>query len=1101
MPPGLIRGIVVSTMAAALLGAMPAAAQAVPAISVTDPVVDEPDTQNAPAQFQVSLSEPSSQVVTVDFATANGTAVYGSQGSGDYFRRLSTTLTFLPGQTQKVVDVTVLPDARDEVDETFHLDLSSAVGATLADSRGTATITDDDAPPSIAVNDVSLDEPDSSNQLVRFEVSLSAPSGKQVTVDFATANGTAAYGSQGSGDYFRRLPSTVTFAPGQTSRTVDVWVLADTRDEFDETFSLNLSNPTGDATLADSQGTGTILDDDDPPAAAVNDVYVNEAVGENVLLTFDVTLSAASGKSVSVDFATANGTAQFGSQGQGDYFRRALSTLTFAPGQTRRTVDVWVLHDSVAEPSEAFYLDLSNALNATIGRDRGTGTIHPQPRVSVADVTLNEPDSANELASFEVSLDVPSTRPVTVDFATSDGTAAFGSQGSGDYFRRQTTTLTFLPGQTSHQVDVWVLPDSRDEPDETFNLDLSNVTGGASIGDNRGVATIVDDDPAPTISVTDVAVDEPAADSRSASFEVALSGPSDRNITVDFATTNGSAKFGSAGQGDYFRRLSTTLTFLPGQTSKVVDVSVLPDSADEFDETFHLDLTNPTGTATIADARGTATIADQDATPSISVSNPQLDEPNGPDEPLVFAVTLSHPSEKGVSATAATAPGTASPGDLGTGAGGDYGPQSAALTFAAGQTSKSVSVPVHSDAVDEHDETVRLGLSGVVNASGPASAATGTIVDDDAAPTLTISDTQVGEPSAGSSNATFDLSLSSASEKTVQVAAATTAGTASTADFTPLPPATTVVFAPGATTAELTVPVGADTLDEFDETFAVTLTGDGSAVAGDFSATATIADHADDLPPTVALGDVTASEPAAGSSNADVPITLSAASGKPVEVQFSTAAQTATAGSDYTGARGRVVTIPTGSTATTTPIAVHSDNLREPSETAQTSIASPVNATLGRAAGTMTIGANCHDREPQTFETAMDIGPLAGDVGDPIVASPFGASICTSDEDWYKVQIREELPNEDNFLSASIELDVADGALNGDLELFVYNSDGTYWDSSEADGTADESVYWYTDDTVFDDSDWIYVSIVGYPDPITGQPATNDYRLQIVGNQ
>ncbi|MDQ3933438.1 MAG: hypothetical protein M3340_02270 [Actinomycetota bacterium] len=1092
MTLGLRQGLAAAVMAAFLLLAAAAGASAAPAISVSDPSIDEPDVQNELVRFEVSLSEPAAGVVTVDFATANGTAVYGSTGQGDYFRRLSTTLTFTPGQTRKTVDVYVLPDAHDEPDETFHLDLTGAVGATIADSRGTATIADDDAPPAVSVSDLSIDEPDSSNELVRFTVSLSAPSGKTVSVDFATANGTAAYGATGQGDYFRRTTTTLTFTPGQTSRTVDVWVLPDARDEFDETFHIDLANPTGDATIAGAQGTATIVDDDAPPSVSVADVYANEVAGQNELLRFEVSLSAPSGKTVSVDFATADGSARFGAQGQGDYFRRQLGTLTFSPGQTRRTIDVWVLHDSLDEPPEDFFLDLSNATEGvTIARSRGTATIYPQPRISVSDVTIDEPDSQNELASFQVSLSNPSTRTVTVDFATADGTAVYGAQGQGDYFRRTATTLSFAPGQTTKTVDVYVLPDARDEVDETFSLDVANPTGGASVGDGQGTATIADDDAPPEIAVNDVSVDEPADGNRLTTFEVTLSAASGRTVTVDFATTNGTAGFGSTGQGDYFRRQPSTLTFSPGQTRKTVDVYVLPDSRDEFDETFHLDLSNVTGGATLADARGTATIADEDPAPTMQVSDAGIDEPDGDPENASVAVTLSAASEKPITVQRGVSDGSATAADYDA-------PAPAQIGFAPGETSHIVRVPVRSDALDEDDETFHVDLAGATNAGLADTRGTVTIADDDAPPAISVSDVAIDEPDTANEQAAFTVSLSAPSGRPVTTTAQPVDGTATAgADWVSQAPSL-LTFAPGETSKTVQVAVRPDALDEFDETFHLDLGPVVAATASSGRGTATIAD--DDAAPSVSISDVAVTEPASGQTTATAAITLSAPSGKAVTVTRATADGSATAGSDYTAASGQIV-IPPGSTSANADVAVLSDDFRELLETFDQGLSAAENATVADGGGTVTIAANCHDREPQTFYEALGIGSVSGDVGEEVVTSAAGASICAGDEDWFRFQLREDsTASGDVYLSADVELEVPDAVMGGDLDLYVYDEDGSYFDSSEGSGTADEKVFYWFDDSPAIDTSWVYVAVIGYPDPVTGQPAANDYTLRVTGN-
>ena len=158
---------------------------------------------------------------------ANGTAV----APGDYLST-SGTLEFDPGETTQPVSVTVNGDTLDETDETYFVNLSSSTNATIADGQGLGTIADDDPLPALSINDVSEEEADSSNNNVAFTVSLSVASGRAVSVDWATTDGTAIAGS----DYQARS-GTLTFQAGQTTRNFNARVYGDTLVEADETSS------------------------------------------------------------------------------------------------------------------------------------------------------------------------------------------------------------------------------------------------------------------------------------------------------------------------------------------------------------------------------------------------------------------------------------------------------------------------------------------------------------------------------------------------------------------------------------------------------------------------------------------------------------------------------------------------------------------------------------------------------------------------------------------------------------------------------------------------------------------------------------------------
>jgi hypothetical protein len=165
-------------------------------------------------------------------------------------------LTFLAGQTSQPVLVPVTGDTMDEDDETFTVNLSGATGAAVADGQGLGTITDNDAPPSLAISDVTQAEGTGGTTPFGFAVTLSAASGKTVTVDADTADGTATAPS----DYATRS-AVVTFLPGTTTMPFIVDVVGDLVDEANETFVVNLSNP-ANATIADAQGLATLTNDD-----------------------------------------------------------------------------------------------------------------------------------------------------------------------------------------------------------------------------------------------------------------------------------------------------------------------------------------------------------------------------------------------------------------------------------------------------------------------------------------------------------------------------------------------------------------------------------------------------------------------------------------------------------------------------------------------------------------------------------------------------------------------------------------------------------------------------------------------------------------------
>lgn len=222
-----------------------------PTIAIGDASVTEGDSGTTNMDFTVSLDYPSTNPVTIHYATAAGTAKAGAD-----FVNKSGTITFNPGETSKTVSVAVKGDLLNEDNENFFVNLSGATNATIGDSQAVGTIIDNDPLPSVSVNDVSQAEGNSGTTNFNFTISLSAVSGRSVTVQYATANSTA----EAPGDFSFKT-GLVTFAAGQTSKTVTVSVKGDTTPESNETFFLNLITATN-ASISNGTGLGTILNDD-----------------------------------------------------------------------------------------------------------------------------------------------------------------------------------------------------------------------------------------------------------------------------------------------------------------------------------------------------------------------------------------------------------------------------------------------------------------------------------------------------------------------------------------------------------------------------------------------------------------------------------------------------------------------------------------------------------------------------------------------------------------------------------------------------------------------------------------------------------------------
>ena len=331
-----------------------------PAISINDVSVVEGNTGTTSAVFTVTASAASEKPIVVQFATNGGTAT-----SGIDFVRTTGLLTIPARSTSGTISVPVNGDLAIEPDEIFSLNLSNPVNASIADGQGTGTITNDDTGGTIQFSAANYNVNEDVVSAT-FTVTRTGGTAGGITVQYATSGGTAI-----SEQDFRAASGTLTFAANETSKTFTVVIINDLIDEPDETGNLVLSNPTGGATLGTpSTAIFTIIDNDNAPNITINNVTVSEGNTGTTNATFTVRLSASSGRAITVDFATANGTATAGS----DY--TAISgTLTFQPSSLLKTVTVPITGDTLYEPNEDFTVNLTNAVNAAITDGEGRGAI------------------------------------------------------------------------------------------------------------------------------------------------------------------------------------------------------------------------------------------------------------------------------------------------------------------------------------------------------------------------------------------------------------------------------------------------------------------------------------------------------------------------------------------------------------------------------------------------------------------------------------------------------------------------------------------------------------------------------------------------------
>jgi hypothetical protein len=492
----------------------------------------------------------------------------------------------------------------------FNGDGRVDAAATTLDSNTVSVLINDGAwlplsSPSITVADVTVTEGNTGTVGATFTVSLSAASGQTVSVHYATADGTA---TAAGGDY-QPTSGTLTFAPGETSKPLTVPVNGDRLAENDESFLLVLTDPTN-AFLADAKGAGNILNDEPHVGIDYGPVYVTEGNTGTTTAVFAVRLTNAYDAPVDVNYSTAEGDTEWWNWGwydpppaatAGTDFQSASGTLSFAPGETVKTIPVAVNGDRLGEWDEYFSVNLTGSATAPVDSGHAVGVIvDDEPRADVGGATVTEGNTGTRAMTFTVTLSAASDQPVTVSYATSDGSATAGSD-----YQATSGTVTFAPGETSKPVTVLVNGDRLAEYDEYFNVNLTGATG-AVVNSGTGYGTIFDDEP--RLRVNSVSMAEGNKGTKVMTFTVTLSAAYDQAVTVRYATQDGTAR---VADNDYVAT-SGTLTFAPGQTTKTFTVVIKGDKKKEADEYFYVLLSNSSSNALIDYAYGLGTILNDD---------------------------------------------------------------------------------------------------------------------------------------------------------------------------------------------------------------------------------------------------------------------------------------------------------------------------------------------------------------------------------------------------------------------------------------------------------------------------------------------------------
>lgn len=721
--------------------------------------------------------------VTVNFATANGTAI-----SPTHYRATNNVLSFAPGETIKTFDIRVFDDLTINASRTLTVSLSNPTGGASLGTPRTATVTivNNDDVLGFNISDYSVSE--NATQAV-ITVERTGASVGTVTVDYTTMDGTATAGA----DYQESF-GTLVFTNGQTIQTFTVPIIADTLVEGNETVDLVLSGATGTAILGRQFATLTIVDDDFSPGLLgfTQPVFTVGERGGVALIT--VGRGAGSSGAASVDVGTSDGTATAGAD-----YTASVGHLVFADNEFFKTFEVPISDDDLVEGAETINLVLFNPVGAALGQTNATLTIlGDEARFSFAQTNFTVVES-NLFATITVTRTTDGTGPVSVEFATSNNTAVAGMD-----FISTNGVLAWAAGDFSPRMfTVQVINDQVGEMTEDLQLWLVNPTGEAIAGVSTAL-TILDDDSSFSFDTSGYFVSE---GDTNAIITVVRTGFATGNASVNFATSDGTARAGE----DYVFT-GVTLNFTNGQTVQTVSIPIIDDAIGESDETVNLILQNPsTGTALGIPSAATLTIVENEDVISFASTAFTVDETGSN---AMITVVRRGISTGPVSVNFATSAGSAT-------AGADYVATNGVVTFQSFDSFQTFNVPILDDTIAEGDETVLIRLFNLAGSAflvAPTNA-TLTILDNDVSVRFSAANYNIAE---NQTNAVITVTRVGAAGPAFSVAYATSNGTAiAGADYGAV---TNVLnFGSGQTSATFRVPIWDDLLIEGAQSFTVRL--------------------------------------------------------------------------------------------------------------------------------------------------------------------------------------------------------------------------------------------------------------------------------------
>ena len=734
--------------------------------------------------FEVTLSEASDDVVTVDWTTSSNTA----EAPTDY-QAESGTLTFPAGEIVQTLTVTINNDMVDEEEEeTFTVTLTNAVNATIEDASATGTITDDDVP-AVEVNFEQSTYTVAEGSLVTVKVTLDADPERTVTIPITKANQVGASDNDYSG-----VPTNVEFASGETEKRFTFNATQDQVDDDGESVKLGFGAlPTGVSEGTTKEATVSITDDD-VPAVTASFEQGAYTVAEDSSVTVKVTLNADPERTVTIPITKANQ----GGASDSDY-SGVPTDVTFDSGVTEAEITFFAASDSDNDDGESVKLAFGNTLPTGVSAGNTDEAV----------VTITDDDVPSVTASFEqatytvaegssvtvkVTLDADPERTVMFSITKANQSGASDSDYSG-----VPLTLTFNSGDTEAEITFAADSDSDNDDGESVKLGFGALPTGVSAGTTNETVVSITDDDLPSVTANFEQASYTVSEGDAVDVTVTLSEDPEQSVTIPLRTANQ----GGASDSDY-SGVPASVTFSSGETEKTFTFTAADDYLEDGGESVKLSFrTLPDRVTAGTTDEATVSISNSSAQNSLTVtfdfSEQVLSE--GGTATVTVRLNIAPGSDVTIPLTKTEQDGASSA---------DYSGVPDSVEFTSEETEQTFDFMATQDDVDDDGESVKIGFGSLhVGVSAGSTDETTMFITDDDVPTVTANFEQATYRVAEGSSVMVKVKLDADPERTVTIPITkANQGGASDSDYSGVP--LTLTFNSGDTEAEITFAADSD---------------------------------------------------------------------------------------------------------------------------------------------------------------------------------------------------------------------------------------------------------------------------------------------------